>query len=110
MKQVGVYAIDQCPWTDEAGTGVFAVSSVSKEGEATTIALDLAGKETPEELLRMICKAADIAQEDIVFAWASPPCETYSRANWSNLSRGNNHRQPAAGFPPVEGEKGEKAD
>ena len=42
-------------------------------------------------------------------AWASPPCETYSRANWSNLSRGFNHRLLEEGFAPAEGAKGEKA-
>ena len=45
----------------------------------------------------------------IVLAWASPPCETYSRANWSNLSRGFNYRKLEPGFPPVEGERGRKA-
>ena len=72
--------------------------------------LDLNGTESPAELLRLICTEAGVKQEDVVLAWASPPCETYSRATWSNLSRGFNHRMLAPGFPPVDGEKGAKAE
>ena len=71
--------------------------------------IDINGEETPEQLIARICKEADIKREDIVLAWASPPCETYSRANWSNLSRGVNRRLLEEGFPPAEGAKGVKA-
>ena len=82
----------------------------AKEGSAVTVALDLNGSETLEELLDMIiCRKAGINRDDIVLTWASPPCETFSRANWSNMSRGNRHRKKEDGLPPVEGKKGEKA-
>ena len=60
-------------------------------------------------MLDLICHKAGIDKKDIVLTWASPPCETFSRANWSNLSRGNNHRKKEDGCPPADGKKGEKA-
>ena len=42
-------------------------------------------------------------------AWASPPCETFSRANASNVSRGNHYRIAEQQWAPVEGQKGEVA-
>ena len=74
-----------------------AVFGVETKGEAVTIyvAMDLNGKESEEELLEQICRKAGVERSDIVLAWASPPCETYSRANWSNLSRGFNSLQEA---------------
>jgi hypothetical protein len=73
------------------------------------VTLDLNGQESPQELLQLICSKAGVRQQDIVLAWASPPCETYIRANWSNLSRGFNYRRLEPGYPPVKGEKGQKA-
>ena len=52
---------------------------------------------------------AGVSKKAIVLTWASPLCETFSRPNLSNLSRGNNHRKKEEGWSPVEGEKGEKA-
>ena len=75
-----------------------------------TITMDLLQEESAEEALEKICKEAGIQISDIVFTWASPPCETYSRANWSNLSRGNHYREPSAGHRPTSGEKGRKAE
>ena len=49
----------------------------------------------------IICEKSTIDMQDIVLMWASPPCETYSRANWSNLSRGNNHREPDGKMSPA---------
>ena len=71
--------------------------------------MDLNGNESEEELLGQICKMVGVERSDIVLAWASPPCETYNRANWSNLSRGFNYRKLEPGFPPVEEERGKKA-
>ena len=84
------------------------MSTVGEKNDVT-LTIDINGEETPEQLIARICKEADIKREDIVLAWASPPCETYSRANWSNLSRGFNHRLLEEGFPPAEGAKGVKA-
>ena len=78
-----------------------------KEGSAVTVSLDLNGSDTPEELLNMICRKAGINRNDIVLTWPSPLCGTFSRANWSNTSRGNHHRKKEEGLPPVEGEKGD---
>ena len=79
----------------------------------TTVTLDLNKQESPQELMQKICSKAGVRQQDIVLAciWASPPChsETYSRANWSNLSRGFNYRRLEPGYPPVKGERGQKA-
>ena len=103
-----MFAIQDCPWQDAKGWAVFSVSTVGEKDDVT-LTIDINGEETPEQLIARICKEADIKREDIVLAWASPPCETYSRANWSNLSRGFNHRLLEEGFPPAEGAKGVKA-
>ena len=75
-----------------------------------TIRMDLSEGESAEKVLEEICRRAGIRKEDIVFVWASPPCETFSRANWSNLSRGNHYREPVPGRPPVVGAKGKVAE
>ena len=108
LRKVGVYYMEQCPWPATGGTAVFAVTTAAQP-RAITIAMDLNGTETPEQMLDSICEKAGVLRQDIVFAWASPPCESYSRANWSNLSRGFNHRKPEPGLPPVDGPKGEIA-
>jgi 8-oxo-dGTP pyrophosphatase MutT (NUDIX family) len=106
LKKVGVYMVHDCPWDGQQGQGVFGVGT--PDGD-TSVTLDLNGQESPQELLQLICSKAGVRQQDIVLAWASPPCETYSRANWSNLSRGFNYRRLEPGYPPVKGEKGQKA-
>ena len=84
LRKVVVYYMEQCPWPATGGTAVFAVTTVAQPC-AVTIAMDLNGTETPEHMLDSICEKARVQSKDIVFAWASPPCESYSRANWSNL-------------------------
>ena len=85
------------------------MASTAGSQQAVTIALDLNGSETPEQLLDKICRKADIDREDIVLAWASPPCETFSRANASNVSRGNHYRLAEQHYAPAPGDKGTKA-
>ena len=106
LRQVGVHAVHDCDWDGTAGVGIFAVHSVGDNGRAITLTMDLNGTETPAQLLQHICKEAKIKQEDIVLAWASPPCETFSRANASNISRGHHYRVLQE---PVEGAKGDVA-
>ena len=106
LKQVGVYNIADYKWTGEAGTAIFAVHTGGKD---VSLQIDLNGKETPAELMDKICRQANIRREDIVLAWASPPCETYSRANWSNASRGNHYRERPGKEGTVSEEKKEKA-
>ena len=65
--------------------GAVGTGARDEGDKAITLKMDLNGEETPEELLEKICREAGISKEDIVLAWASPPCETFSRANWSNL-------------------------
>ena len=74
------------------------------------LAMDLNRDESEEELLNQICKEAGVDCNDVVLAWASPPCESHSRANWSNLSWGFNHRKLEKGFPPADIEKGKIAE
>ena len=101
LSQAGISAIADV--TQETGPWVFGTT------DGSIIQLDLNGEESIEDIVTEICNRAHIKREDVVLAWASPPCETYSRANWANLSRGHNHRQPVQGWPPVTGEKGKKA-
>ena len=42
----------------------------------------------------------ELCKEGRVFVWASPPCETYSVANWSNLTRMFHYREQGEGHPP----------
>ena len=72
-----------------------------------TLKMDINDGKTAQQTLKEICDRAGIKQEDIVVAWASPPCNTYSRANASNISRGNHYRE--ADGTPVQGEKGKTA-
>ena len=109
LRQVGVYAIDSCEWEDAKGQAVFSVASTARAEQAMTITLDLNGSETPQEMLNEICRRAGIRQEDIVLAWASPPCETFSRANASNVTRGNRYRLADQAWAPAPGDKGTKA-
>ena len=60
--------------------------------------------------MERICREAKVKREDIVLAWASPPCETYSRANWSNASRGNHYRERPGMEGTVSEEKKKKAE
>ena len=106
LRKVGVYSVTEACSDGKSGLAVFGVEA---QGKAVTLAMDLNGDDSEEELLNQICKEAGVDRSDIVLAWASPPCETYSRANWSNLSRGFNYRKLEPGFPPVEGERGRKA-
>ena len=72
LQQVGVYSILEYQWDK----GIHVVGTPSK-----TVAMNLNGTETADEVIDKICREADIRKEDIVLMWASPPCETYSRAN-----------------------------
>ena len=106
MRKAGaVAAVD----VFELGPGETKGSPVVLHSDCGTITMDLLQGESAVEVLDRICSEAGIRKEDIVFTWASPPCETYSRANWSNVSRGHHHREPVPGRPPVKGLKGEKA-
>ena len=111
LRQVGVHAIHDCEWSGEAGIGIFAVHLVGDAGncKAVTLTMDLNGSETPEQLLERIFKEANVKKEDIVRVWASPPCETFSCANASNIGRGHHYRLMHADYKPVQGEKGETA-
>ena len=106
LKQVGIHAVCDCNWDGARGVAVFSVASTAAPQQAVTLALDLNGEETPAELLNQICAKAGIAQDDIVLAWASPPCETFSRANAGNVSRGHHYRDAQSNYAPVQGAKG----
>ena len=75
--------------------------------EGITIKMDINDGKSAEETLNEICRRAGIRKEDIAVAWASPPCNTYSRANHSNISRGWMYRHKDG--TPVEGWRGEIA-
>ena len=103
IRQMGVYAIDSCEWEDTKGQAVFSVASTARAEQAMTIT------QTPHEMLNEICRRAGIKQEAIVLARASPPCETFSRANASNVTRGNHYRLADQAWAPAPGDKGTKA-
>ena len=45
------------------------------------------------EMIDHLCKQSGISKEQIGFVFASPPCETFSSADASNISRDNFHRE-----------------
>jgi len=52
---------------------------------------------TPQEVMEKVAQAVKQYTPDqhtwtVVWVWASPPCQTFSRADSSNKSRGNNYR------------------
>ena len=46
-----------------------------------------------DDALEATCRAAGITMSEVAAVLLSPPCETYSAADCSNISRGNNYRQ-----------------
>jgi len=44
----------------------------------------------PYCLIEDICRAAGVRKQDVLFLWASPPCETFSNAAY-NVGRGEGH-------------------
>ena len=46
----------------------------------------------PTTLVQRICKALNVCPTQVLLVWASTPCETFSRADPSNITRGNHYR------------------
>lgn len=62
-----------------------------------------------QNIMNHVCTIADIKPEDILIVWASPPCETFSKADSGNFSKlavsqckghGCNYRNP---YDPLKG-------
>ena len=43
-------------------------------------------------MIREICIEAGILMDEVLLVWASPPCETYTCLDWTNIWRGCNAR------------------
>ena len=46
----------------------------------------------PTSLIQRICAAVGVDPTNVLLVWASTPCETFSKADPSNITRGNHHR------------------
>jgi len=69
------------------------VTESSTEGLHTHVQMDLTPtKQEQETLLQRICKIAGLECKDVRAMLASPPCETFSTADASNISRDHFHR------------------
>ena len=44
------------------------------------------------DIIKEICKELHLELSQVLLVWASPDCKTYSRADASNISRGNEYR------------------
>ena len=44
------------------------------------------------DIISAICEELGLDSSEILLVWASPDCKTYSRADASNISRGNEYR------------------
>jgi hypothetical protein len=54
--------------------------------------LELVDNPAAGTVVQQICDLLGISMEEIALVWASPPCETYTRLDASNISRSNHHR------------------
>ena len=66
---------------------------------ATFISKDLA-ECANGEIIEEICRELEISLFQVLLIWASPDCRTYSRADASNISRGNEYRDHSDPFRP----------
>ena len=67
--------------------------------EAVRIIMDLSDEEM-DDVLEAVCKAAGISREEVAAILSSPPCETYSHADATNITRDffyRNHDDPEKG-------------
>ena len=67
-----------------------AVEGVGTPGEVAVQADLLQGD--PTTLIQRICAAVDLDPTNVLLVWASTPCETFSKADPSNITRNNHHR------------------
>ena len=59
--------------------------------EAVRVIMDLSDDEI-DDVLEAVCTAAGISGEEVATILSSPPCETYSHADATNISRGFHYR------------------
>ena len=59
--------------------------------EAVRVIMDLSDDEI-DDVLEAVCTAAGISREEIAAILSSPPCETYSHADATNINRDFHHR------------------
>lgn len=45
-------------------------------------------------IVQQVCTELGIEMSEVAFVWASPPCETYTKLDWTNVTRGNEFRDP----------------
>ena len=71
------------------------VASVRRSGAVKPLKLDIAELVKHPERGTIMCQICDILSIDmseILFVWASPPCETFTKLDATNVTRGNEHR------------------
>ena len=66
--------------------------SKTKWESAVRIIMDLSDSQV-EDVIQTVCEAAGITKAQVAAVLASPPCETFSHADATNISRGFNFRQ-----------------
>jgi len=85
-RQVQLIVARNNPASPLAGEGEEAAPSKAVTIQADLLEFSAAG------LLQKICDDASIDPKDLLIVWASPPCRTFSPADYSNISRNNNFR------------------
>ena len=60
------------------------------------------------DIITHICNKLGIQPSQLLLDWASPPCRTLSRADGSNISRGNHYRDHSFEHHPPRPDQGEK--
>jgi hypothetical protein len=56
------------------------------------------------QVIREVCEELGISLSQVLVVWASPPCETYTCLDWTNIWRGCNHRNHDDPLKPPRGD------
>jgi len=93
----------------KAPVGAHSAAVVSDAGPwSTTIQLDLLDLD-PQDMTAEICRRAGITQADVAAQMAPVPCETYSIAGRTNVSRGWHYRDHTQPHKPPRPDGSDKA-
>jgi hypothetical protein len=91
------------PSDDDAGEAILSVSGTGTSKPSGLIK-ELGG-EHRGMMIKTICDQLGIERDQVRCVVASPPCETFSPADASNISRGNNYRDHSDPDKPPRGVK-----
>ena len=79
--------------------GVCAVCEIKRDNgtkikpvQVDILELVMEQERSGRTVIQQLCDKLDILMEEILIVWASPPCETFTKLDATNVFRGNEHR------------------